>query len=144
MAKSKFAPRYEFIETENENTSAVECHLAGVTFGKRQGSLMWLSNIEKKGDVNDIAIILRREPNNETDPNAIRVAAHGKSVNSYGISTYNGKYGDLGYLPMAVAAKLAPLMDAGKWVEVEDWHTVGRASKNSSVGMVITLTWDEN
>ena len=68
--------------------------LAGVTFGDAQ------ENIKRFGckDIGSYALV--REPDNEHDPNAIKVALAG--------------YFFLGYVPAGIAKDLAPRMDRGE------------------------------
>lgn len=65
--------------------------LAGVTFEGRQDNL----KLARLGD----SITLERGPDNEYDPNAVRVM--------------QGKL-ELGWVPKALAADIAPRMDAGE------------------------------
>ena len=80
----------------------VETKVSGVTFGKRQKAIQHLSRYNPQ----DITINLVRERENPQDNNAVAVyaAVRGK-----------GRY-CMGYLPKALAAFIAPLMDAGKAV----------------------------
>ena len=78
----------------------VETKVAGVTFGKRQEAIEHLSHYSPE----NIRIILKRERNNASDRNAVAVIAAVSGKGSYLI----------GYLPKALAAFIATLMDAGK------------------------------
>lgn len=80
----------------------VETKVAGVTYGKRQTAIEHLSHYAPS----DISISLKREKENEADRNAVAVIATVKGKGSY----------CMGYLPRALAAFVAPLMDAGKGV----------------------------
>lgn len=92
--------------------TTVDFNITGTTFGKRQG---YLCDLEKHPERR---VFLWREPRNKADANAIKVmadaASHGKPA----------KY-DLGYVPRQLAAELAPLMDAGTFVEIKEWAVVG-------------------
>lgn len=78
----------------------VKTKVAGVTFGNRQKAIEHLSHYNPA----DIYITLKRDRNNPTDRNAVAV-----------IATVNGKGSYcMGYLTRALAAFVAPLMDAGK------------------------------
>jgi len=60
---------------------------------------------------------LEREPDNEYDPNAIKVNIHAKMK----LTKLHGK--QLGYLRKEVAALLAPKLDAGSIEPVKLWIT---------------------
>lgn len=124
-----------------KDMAKVQCHVAGVTWNNRQKSLAWLAREEKNGTKKNIDIILRREPNNEYDPNAIRVAAHGTRQTSYGTREFDGRYGDLGYLPAKLAATMAKVMDDKTWITINDWTTCGHLGSNSNLGLVLDLSW---
>ncbi len=76
---------------------------AGVTYGKRQKALEHLARYAPE----QISIRLERERDNEFDRNAVAVIATVQGKGSY----------CMGYLPRALAAFVAPLMDAGKAVQ---------------------------
>lgn len=81
--------------------------VAGVTMdGSRQSALRTLSGIP----ADDVVFGLQREPENKYDSNAVRVLAKIKSLNVYGV---------LGYLPKALAARWAGLMDSGVTLKVK-------------------------
>lgn len=104
-------------------------NVAGVTFGKRQGYLAYLKNQNPR----DIKIVLRREPNNEFDANAIRIGAHNKKTHAYV---------DCGYVPKETAAKLAPLMDSGVFINAVNFEIVGYLKPSKmSLGMKVELRY---
>lgn len=76
---------------------------AGVTYGNRQKALEHLARYAPE----QISIRLERERDNEFDCNAVAVIATVQGKGSY----------CMGYLPRALAAFVAPLMDAGKAVQ---------------------------
>lgn len=76
---------------------------AGVTYGKRQKALEHLARYAPE----QISIRLERECDNKFDRNAVAVIATVQGKGSY----------CMGYLPRALAAFVAPLMDAGKAVQ---------------------------
>ena len=78
----------------------VETKVAGVTFGRRQEAIERLSRYSAR----DVSIELIRERGNARDVNAVAVYA---AVSGRGKSC-------MGYLPRALAAFVAPLLDAGK------------------------------
>lgn len=80
----------------------VETTVSGVTYGKRQTAIEHLTYYKPE----QIRIILKRDKQNQYDHNAIAVIAAVESKGAYCV----------GYLPKALAAFLAPLMDAGKAV----------------------------
>lgn len=78
----------------------VETRVAGVTFGKRQLAIEHLIRYNPQ----DIAIQLIRERASTYDVNSVVVVASVAGKGSYTV----------GYLPKALAAFVAPLLDAGK------------------------------
>ncbi len=71
----------------------IKTRLAGVTFGNRQH---YIRNYCRMAT----SYFLEREPDNQFDPNAIKVL----------VSKYKA---EIGYIPKKRAAELAPLLDAG-------------------------------
>lgn len=88
------------------STRRMEIGVAGVTFEGRQDLLAELHALQTKGA--EIWGVLIREPENQYDSNAIQVRAGGP-VRSWPC---------IGYVPKALAAKLAPIMDAAETVRV--------------------------
>ena len=81
---------------------AIATKVAGVTFGNRQKALEHLSTYAPQA----ISIRLEREADNAADRNAVAVWAAVEGKGSY----------HMGYIPRALAAFIAPLLDAGKAV----------------------------
>lgn len=73
--------------------------LTGVSFGNAQDNIKTFA----KPHIRWFAMV--REPSNQHDPNAIRVALFGEFF--------------MGYVPKDIAAHLAPLMDAGRVFDAE-------------------------
>lgn len=76
--------------------------VAGVTYGKRQQAIEHLTHYRPE----NIRISLYRDNANPYDRNAVAVIATVKGKGSY----------TMGYLPKALAAFIAPLMDAGRTI----------------------------
>ena len=76
--------------------------VSGVTYGKRQQAIEHLTHYRPE----NIRISLYRDNTNAYDSNAIAVIATVKGKGSY----------TMGYLPKALAAFIAPLMDADKTI----------------------------
>lgn len=76
--------------------------VAGVTYGKRQQAIEHLTHYRPE----NIRISLYRDNANAYDRNAIAVIATVKGKGSY----------TMGYLPKALSAFIAPLMDAGRTI----------------------------
>ena len=76
--------------------------VAGVTYGKRQQAIEHLTHYRPE----HIRISLYRDNANAYDRNAIAVIATVKGKGSY----------TMGYLPKALSAFIAPLMDAGRTI----------------------------
>jgi len=98
----------------------LETKVAGVTYGNRQKAIEHLAQYDPAA----ISIHLERERDNEHDRNAVAVYAAVEGKGAY----------HMGYLPRALAAFIAPLMDAGKAVNAlfrevrggyQPWHNYG-------------------
>ena len=76
--------------------------LSGVTYGKRQQAIEHLTHYRPE----NIRISLYRDSTNAYDSNAIAVIATVRGKGSY----------TMGYLPKALSAFIAPLMDSGKTI----------------------------
>ena len=76
--------------------------VAGVTYGKRQQAIEHLTHYRPE----NIRISLYRDKANAYDSNAVAVIATVRGKGSY----------TMGYLPKALAAFIAPLMDAGRTI----------------------------
>ncbi|MGN0449579.1 MAG: HIRAN domain-containing protein [Ruminococcus sp.] len=76
--------------------------VAGVTYSKRQQAIEHLTHYRPE----NIRISLYRDNKNAYDCNAVAVIATVKDKGSY----------TMGYLPKALAAFIAPLMDAGRTI----------------------------
>jgi len=89
--------------TEPKNKRRFEVAVVGVTFEGRQDIISELCVAQEAE--NGIALTGRliREPQNRFDSNAVAVEVEGKQI---------------GYIPKALAAKLAPRIDAGKLIDV--------------------------
>ncbi len=86
---------------EQKTSRRFEVAVVGVTFEGRQGILAELHTEQEGGSW--IAGQLQREPENRFDPNAVAVYAGGRHI---------------GFIPKALAAKLAVQMDDGERIEV--------------------------
>lgn len=103
----------------------VETKVTGVTYGKRQKAIEHLSQY----DADHITINLNRERNNERDANAVAVYATVEGKGTY----------CMGYLPKALAAFVAPLLDAGKQVNSLYNGVRGMFAPYMNFGLAIAL-----
>ena len=103
----------------------VESKVAGISLPNRQKAAERLSLYAPE----NIRISLRREPENEYDRNAISVLASVSGSKAY----------RLGYLPKALSALVAPLMDAGKAVESAFKEVRGRYAEYMNLGVAIEV-----
>ena len=87
--------------------NVIEVGIAGVTFEGRQDVLRRMYQAQEDGAA--LSGRLSREPDNPYDPNAVRV--------------YIGEM-HVGYIPKALAAKLAARIDAGEAVTVARAHII--------------------
>uniref|UniRef100_A0A6M3KNJ9 Putative HIRAN domain containing protein n=1 Tax=viral metagenome TaxID=1070528 RepID=A0A6M3KNJ9_9ZZZZ len=95
--------------------------LAGVTFGNRQKLIKTFMEL---GNVVPSEIILKREPDNKFDPNAINVMIRDQSV---------------GYIPKDIAIDLAPLMDIEEEINVTGFAFNVLPHENKPIGMTIVI-----
>lgn len=81
---------------------SVPTKVSGVTYGKRQQAIEHLTHYLPE----DIRISLYRDRTNAYDSNAVAVIATVRNKGAY----------TMGYLPKALAAFIAPLIDSGKMI----------------------------
>jgi len=103
----------------------VETKVAGVTYGKRQKAIEHLTRYQPE----QISIRLVRKQNNEHDVNAVAVVATVAGKGSY----------VMGHLPRALAAFIAPLLDAGKEIHSVYKEVRGMYQPYMNYGLVVTL-----
>ena len=107
----------------------LDCKVAGVTFGRRQSKIVKIQDcIDDPTKDYHIGISLDREPDNEHDPNAIRVLAWAE-YEKYNERTFDSKtieksIGHIGYIPAEIAAKLAPMMNSDNWSVMADFDSI--------------------
>lgn len=97
---------------------------AGTTFARRQN---YLAHLAVSGKHYSVRLI--REASNKKDSNAIKVMAF----------TEDKKRLPVGYVPRALAAEIAPVMDQGNYVYVNEVQIVG--GHGYSYGMKINVGW---
>lgn len=103
----------------------VSTKVFGVTYEKRQKAIEHLTRYNPQ----DIHITLKREQNNAYDRNSIAVFATVEGKGSY----------CMGYLPKALAAFVAPIMDAGKQAQGLFKQICGMYQPYMNYGMVIEV-----
>lgn len=110
--------------------SYINTRVAGTTFNGRQNMLAYVDK-----NTTNTRIALVREPNNSYDPNAVKVIAVVKKTDG----TKNTVC--LGYLPKAEAARIAPVMDSGKWIKINQWTVTGGYGTKKNYGARLVLTY---
>lgn len=100
--------------------------VAGVTFEGRQELLAELHKAQEAGA--GIATFLVREPDNKYDANAIQVLAEGNDGPKH-----------VGYVPRHLAAKLAPLLDAGATVTTDPARIICGGLDSTVFGVRFTI-----
>lgn len=95
-------------------------NLAGVTFDGRQGKLIAL-----KKAVKGSYIVLKREKNNQHDPNAIAAIA----------VLPNGTHMKIGYVPRTQNEAIAAAIDAGGNTRVRQYSVIGGKGYNYGCNM---------
>jgi hypothetical protein len=103
--------------TEQKNIRRFEVAVVGVTFEGRQDLLAKLHSIQEKGDT-VLTGQLKREAENPYDPNAVAVEV----VTS-----------QIGYIPKALAAKLAARIDSGESIDVVGVRIIMGSKDNRTV-----------
>jgi hypothetical protein len=104
---------------------AVATKVAGVTFGNRQKAVQHLAQYAPEM----VSIRLEREQGNEYDKNAVAVYAAVEGRGAY----------HMGYLPKALAALIAPLLDAGKAVSALFKEVRGGYEPYMNYGMALEV-----
>lgn len=102
----------------------LETRVAGTTFNGRQGYLALLAKFHPS----QIAAKLVRDQHNSHDPNAVAVVATAPS----------GEY-LIGYLPQAVAAVVAAVLDKGLTIATKQLRIVGGYSDFQNYGARISV-----
>lgn len=98
----------------------------GTTFDRRQGKLWNVRKFMAKGE--PITVMLRREPKNEKDPNAIAVLVKtGKTV------------AKIGYVPADKALWLSKKMDNGLVVRAFGGAVIGGSGKAANLGFTFKI-----
>ncbi len=92
--------------------------LTGVTFEDAQ------ENINEYGIHGLIDYDLIREPDNQHDPNAIRVVIFGNRF--------------MGYVPKQIAGRLAPMMDNGRNF-VAEFYRLNKSPAHKNVGLTVRI-----
>lgn len=103
----------------------ISTHIAGTTFNHRQGYICYLAK-----NANNAYVSVRRDKHNQFDMNAIKVIGH----------VDNGKHVELGFVPRELAAQIAPVLDTGKRVWVNDFKIVC-GGKNRTYGVIIDIKY---
>ena len=92
--------------------------LSGVIFGDAQ------ENITKYGVPDLIDYDLIREPDNPSDPNAIKVTIFGDTF--------------LGYVPKHIARDIAPMMDSGR-VFIAEFYRLNKSPAYETIGLTVRV-----
>jgi len=103
----------------------LETKVAGVTYGNRQQAIEHLTRYAPEA----VSIRLKREADNAADRNAVAVWAAVEGKGSY----------HMGYIPRALAAFIAPLLDAGKAVGAMFREVRGGYKPWMNLGMVVEV-----
>ncbi len=104
------------------NTDTVTFQVAGVQYDGRQDNIKTLRGAKTP------FLTLVREPDNEADPNAIKIMGN-TSVCSL----------QVGYVPRHLAERLAPVMDTGRKIKVDWFCFLNNADRTT--GISVTLSW---
>lgn len=99
---------------------------AGTTFENRQERLMFL----KQFRLNDLAITLEREADNQYDSNAIQIVVHINPIHRRTV---------IGYVPKELARKLSRVIDMGIQVKASLIQIIGGYSYKESFGALINI-----
>ena len=98
--------------------------MTGVTHAGRQDRLRILDNFRK----DDLEVGFIRDRGNSFDRNAIKVLVMIKSLR---------KYTEVGYIPRALAERLAPVMDKGIRIRAELGGILGGYGDKENYGMLV-------
>ena len=103
--------------------TSIQIKIKGCSFDHRQEHLRWL-----KTHPQAIAW-LEREKDSPFDPNAIRV-----------MISQNGQPCHIGYIDRTLAITLAPIMDHGKVITIDNLKIIG-GENNKHFGCLANITW---
>lgn len=104
---------------------SVSTKVSGVTYGKRQKAIEHLTHYRSE----DIKINLYRDRSSIYDTNAVAVIATVRNKGAY----------TMGYLPKALAAFVAPLIDSGKTITSRFREVKGMFQPFMNYGLEIEL-----
>ena len=113
---------------ETQNFGRITIHTAGTTFENRQGKLWNIRKNNAQGIPS--TTMLRREPNNKYDPNAIAVLVES-----------NGTVAKVGYVPANNAVWLAKLMDEGRIVRAYHGSIIGGTAYKQTMGWLVDIAY---
>ena len=100
--------------------------IVGVTFDNRQNIITKINEMVDK-------LVPVREPNNPHDENAINIYVH----------THKGEKKSVGYINRNLAAKLAPEIDQGKKLVINDYFVTGSRAEGTILGIIISYDLTE-
>lgn len=99
---------------------------AGVTMENRQKRLAYLKNFRKK----DLRLVLRREPDNRYDSNAVQILVVVEPIRKYTV---------IGYVPKAISGQVSAAMDAGIRLRAGLLDIIGGYSYKENYGLLIEM-----
>ena len=106
--------------------NSIKVRAAGTTFENRQERLQFL----KQFHLNDLAVTLEREPDNEFDSNAIQIIVHIKPISRRTV---------IGYVPKELAKELSKVIDMGIPVKASLIQIIGGNRYKEAFGALIDI-----
>ena len=107
-----------------KNTMKVRA--AGTTFENRQERLQFLRQFHP----NDLTVTLEREPDNESDSNAIKIVVHIKPISRRTV---------IGYVPKGLAKELSKVIDLGIPIKASLLQIIGGYSYKEAFGALVGI-----
>lgn len=100
-----------------------ETKVVGVTYAENGQAI--LQYMDEKADKAKVRVVLKREPSNSYDPNAIQV-----------FIVYNNREARIGYINKKLAEVLAKVMDMGIKLPVDRFTIMGGSGYNYGITIV--------
>lgn len=104
----------------------IRVRAAGTAFGNRQERLQFL----KQFNADDISVTLEREPENQSDGNAVQIVAHIKPISRKTV---------IGYVPRGIARVLAKAMGIGAHAGASLVGIIGGYSYKENLGALVEI-----
>lgn len=111
-----------WIVTKNNITLRV----SGVTFDNRQAALAYLAKFRPS----DLQTVLKRDPNNQYDRNAVKVIVKVPEIKKQAV---------IGYIPATLSGGVSKLLDKGLRLKTQPLGVIGGYADKENYGFLLKL-----